>query len=61
MEMWIAKGAQLAWMIDLCAASVSIYRPGSSPEILLGPDWVEAEAVVAGFRLETLRLWANRV
>jgi len=59
MEMWLANGAQLAWMIDPFAATLSIYRPGLPVEILARPDWVEADSVVAGFRLETARLWAK--
>jgi Uma2 family endonuclease len=59
MEMWLANGAQLTWMIDPFAATVSIYRPGAAVEVLNRPDWVEADSVVTGFRLETSRLWAK--
>jgi Uma2 family endonuclease len=59
MEMWIANGAQLAWMIDPYAATLTIYRPDTAPETLERPDWVEATTVVPGFRLETSRLWAR--
>ena len=57
MELWIAAGAQLAWMVDPFAATLTIYRPGVKLEQLLRPDWVEADTVVPGFRLETSRLW----
>jgi Uma2 family endonuclease len=57
MEMWIANGAQLAWMIDPYAATVSIYRPGEVVEVLKRPDLVEAGDPVAGFRLSTRLLW----
>ncbi len=57
MEQWMENGAKLAWMIDPNGATVSIYRPGKGMEVLLRPDWVEADAVVPGFRLETSRLW----
>ena len=56
---WIANGAQLAWMIDPYAATLTIYRPGREPEVLDRPDSVEAEAPVAGFRLTTSNLWAQ--
>ena len=59
MEMWLANGAQLAWMIDPFAADITIYRPGKDAQRLARPEWVEADAVVPGFRLETSRLWAN--
>jgi Uma2 family endonuclease len=57
MEVWIANGAQLAWMIDPYEKTITIYRPGSSPEVLQKPDSIEADAPVAGFRLTTSRLW----
>lgn len=59
MEMWIANGTQLAWMVDPFAAIIGIYRPGDVVEMLVRPDSVEADAVVPGFRLETARLWAK--
>jgi len=59
MEMWIANGAQLAWMIDPFAAEILIYRPGLEVKRMYRPDWVEADSVVPGFRLETSRLWAK--
>ena len=59
MEMWIANGAQLAWLIDPFAATLTIYRPGHAPHQLTRPEWVEADTVVPGFRLETSRLWAK--
>jgi len=59
MEMWIANGAQMAWMIDPFAAEILIYRPGKEIERLMRPEWSEADSVVPGFRLETLRLWAK--
>ncbi len=59
MEMWLANGAQLAWMIDPFAATLSIYRPGKPVEVLTRPDWIEADSVVPGFRLESARLWAK--
>ncbi len=59
MELWIANGAQLAWMIDPYAATLTIYRPDREPEVLHHPDAVEAEAPIAGFRLSLLTLWAE--
>jgi Uma2 family endonuclease len=60
MEMWIANGAQLAWMIDPFAATVSIYRPEAAVEVLERPEFVEAGEPVAGFRLVMSRLWASK-
>ena len=57
MQIWLNAGARLAWLIDPYAAEVIIYKPGSSPECLKQPDWIEADSVVTGFRLETAKLW----
>ncbi len=59
MKKWITNGAQLAWMIDPYAATLTIYRPGREPEVQHRPDAVEAEAPVAGFRLSLVTLWAE--
>lgn len=58
MDMWIANGAELAWLIDPFARTVSIYRPGRAVEVLQAPELVEADAVVPGFRLSMAKLWA---
>ena len=59
MVQWMENGAKLAWMIDPNAETVSIYRAAGPVEVLQRPDWVEADAIVTGFRLETRRLWAQ--
>jgi Uma2 family endonuclease len=59
MEMWIANGAQLAWMIDPFAATVCIYRPDTAVEVLERPEFVEAGEPVKGFRLAMARLWGK--
>jgi len=59
MESWMENGAQLAWLIDPIAKTVSIYRPGESIETLDQPDIVRASAPVAGFELVCAPLWAE--
>ncbi len=58
MQLWLANGAQLAWMIDPYAATVGIFRADGSSETLYRPETVEAGAPVAGFRLRTGKLWS---
>jgi Uma2 family endonuclease len=58
MEMCMANGAQLGWLIDPYAATVSIYRPGREPETLQRPEVLNGEGPIAGFRLEMERFWA---
>jgi len=57
MEMWIANGAELAWLIDPERKAVAIYRPGESPELLSEPTSVQGTGPVAGFELVTSRIW----
>ena|SRR5579862_7338453 len=57
MEMWIANGAQLAWLIDPIERTVSVYRPGESPEVNQNPTSVRGSGVMAGFELVMARIW----
>lgn len=58
METWIENGAQLAWMIDPFARTVTVYRPGLAPAELAEPAEVHGEGPVTGFILKTEKLWA---
>ena len=57
METWLANGAQLAWMIDPFAATVSVYRPGAPVNVLDRPEVLQADGPVQGFRLPIRDLW----
>lgn len=57
MQVWIANGAKLAWMIDPYQATVSIYRPNAEAKVIERPASVEAGEPVPGFRLSTSLLW----
>jgi Uma2 family endonuclease len=57
MELWIANGAQLAWLIDPIDRTVSVYRPGESPEVHHHPSSVQGVGVMAGFELVMARIW----
>ena len=58
MEMWIANGAEVAWLIDPLEKAVTIYRPGEQPEILTQPTSVQGTGPIAGFELVLARIWA---
>jgi Uma2 family endonuclease len=57
MELWIANGAQLAWLIDPIEQEVTIYRPGEAPEVHHHPSSVQGNGVMAGFELVMARIW----
>jgi Uma2 family endonuclease len=57
MRMWIANGAELAWLVDPSRKAVEVYRPGREVEVLEGGSAVEGEGPVAGFVLELGKVW----
>jgi len=57
MEFWMARGAQLGWLIDPKRKLAMIYRPGQEPETLLRPEFLEGDGPLAGFRLEMREFW----
>ena len=52
MQRYIAAGVLLAWLIDPFERTVTIYRPGREPEVLVNPESVAGEGPVAGFVLD---------
>lgn len=57
MEMWIANGAEVAWLIDPLRKVVEIYRPGDPREVLYDASSVQGTGPVAGFELVMARVW----
>jgi Uma2 family endonuclease len=57
MRLWIANGAEVAWLIDPSRKTVEVYRPGREVEVVEGGSAVEGDGPVAGFVLELGRVW----
>jgi Uma2 family endonuclease len=57
MQMWLANGAELGWLIDPSRKVVEVYRPGKPVEEQEGHSAVYGEGPVAGFVLELGRIW----
>jgi Uma2 family endonuclease len=57
MEMWIANGAELGWLIDPERRVVEVYRPGESVEVFEDPTSVRGTGPVRGFELVMGRVW----
>ena len=57
MEMWMANGAELAWLIEPEDRKVTIYRQGDEPEVLFDPTSVQGTGPVRGFELVMARVW----
>jgi Uma2 family endonuclease len=59
MWMWLANGAELAWLVDPLRKTIEVYRPGSKhADVLEGVTAVYGEGPVGGFILELARIWA---
>lgn len=56
MEEYIVNGVQLAWLIDPPGRTVTIYRPGRTPEVLSNPKSLRGEGPVEGFELSLDRI-----
>jgi len=57
MRLWIANGAEVAWLVDPSRKVVEIYRPGREAEVVEGGSVVEGDGPVAGFVLELGKVW----
>lgn len=57
MDEWIANGAQLGWLIDPYARTVSVYRAGQSL-VVDHADKVHGVDPVAGLVFDTSELWS---
>lgn len=57
MRLWLANGAELAWLIDPSRKVVEIYRLGKPVELQEGYTAVYGEDPVGGFVLELSRIW----
>jgi Uma2 family endonuclease len=58
MDQWIANGAEVAWLIDPIEKAITVYRPGTEPELHANPTSVQGTGPVAGFELVLSRIWA---
>jgi len=56
MELWIANGAQLGWLIDPRKRQVHVYEPGKAPRVESGRK-VAGSGPVEGFVLELDPVW----
>ena len=57
MRLWVANGAEVAWLVDPARKTVEVYRPGREVEVLEDGSVVEGDGPVAGFVLELGRVW----
>ena len=49
-EMWLAAGCKLVWVINPRRKTVEVYRPNADFTILRGTDTLEGDEVIEGFQ-----------
>ena len=52
MDIYMANGAQLGWLIDPYRRQVHVYRAGENVEILDDPETVSGDPIMPGFVFE---------
>ncbi len=57
LDLWITRGARLAWLIDPDRKTAHIYRPGQPPEVLAKPQSLSGEQVAPGLTVDLTRIW----
>ena len=57
MDLWIANGARLGWLIDPYDSRVWVYRPGAEPEQLTRPEEMSDDEVLPGLTVALQRIW----
>ena len=58
MELWLANGVRLGWLIDPYEAKVHVYRPSAEAEVLERPSELGDAEVLPGLSVELGRIWA---
>lgn len=57
LEEYIANGAQLGWLIDPAARSITVYRQDVPPQQLSNVESITADPVLPGFSLKLGPVW----
>ena len=57
LDLWITRGARLAWLIDPDHTTAHIYRPGQPPEVLTKPQSLSGEDIAPGLTVDLTRIW----
>ena len=57
LDLWVTRGARLAWLIDPDRTTAHIYRPGRPPEVLSKPQSLSGEDIAPGLSVDLTRIW----
>lgn len=56
-EVYLAAGVRVAWVIDPCSRTVQVHRAGESPRTLTDQDTLDAAGVIPDFQLPLAKLF----
>ena len=57
MEMWIAQGARLGWLVDPFNTTVWVYRPEQEAEQVQRPESLTATEIAEDLKIDFTRIW----
>ena len=57
MQLYLAYGARLAWMVDPKNKTVRVYRPGEDFELLRGDRMLTGNSLLPGFRVSLAKIF----
>ena len=59
MQIWMANGVELGWMIDAGRRRVYVYRGSGQPRVVASVDSIAGEGPVEAFVLPLEEIWAG--
>ena len=57
MQLYLAYGTRLAWMVDPKNKTVRVYRPGENFELLRGDRFLTGNSVLPGFKVSLAKIF----
>ena len=57
MELWIANGVRLGWLVDPYGQRLWVYRPGTEAVVLERPPEISDDEVLPGLVVDLRRIW----
>jgi len=59
MDLWIANGAQVAWLVNIKRKTVTVYRADRQAQVVEQAGVVRGDGVVAGFEVNMAETWIS--
>ena len=59
MEMWIERGARLAWLVDPFERRLHVYQPNQPTEVVQHPQSLSCGDVLPGLTIDLTNIWRS--